>query len=130
VSKKSEKEALDAKALRELRDILPPGSTVWTVLRHSARSGMYRAIDCYALVPDKRAPGGVSKLWLSPRVARVCGYRFDERREAIGVGGAGMDMGFAIVQNLYYALHGLPGSESATLPEGMSAGYTLRHEWI
>lgn len=88
--------------LPERRDDLlrscPPGSTLHTVLRHVSRSGMYRAIDVYRL-HDQDAD------WLSYRVAALLGMRFDKRHEAIGIGGCGMDMGFAIVSDLSRALY-------------------------
>lgn len=103
----------------ELRAILPPGSTVYTVLRHVSRSGMRRVIDAYALTAVN---GKIEKFWLSRRVAAVCGYSFDNRREAVTVNGCGMDMGFDLTYNLSHALY---GGKSDTDP-----GYTLRHEWL
>lgn len=83
-----------------LRDVLKPGSTAFTVLRNVSRSGMERSIDVYALNRDDR-------LWLSGRVAFVCNDLWDHRRECIKIGGAGMDMGFAIVNDLARNLYGL-----------------------
>lgn len=103
----------------ELRAMLPPGSTVYTVLRHVSRSGMRRAIDAYALTAVN---GKIEKSWLSRRVAAVCGYSFDDRREAVTVNGCGMDMGFDLVYNLSHALYDGDGKSDP--------GYTLRHEWL
>ena len=85
-------------AVTKLRELLAPGDTVHTVLRHVAQSGMSRAIDCYKL------DGGESR-WLSPLVAKVTGFRFSDKREALMVGGCGMDMGFHVVSTLSRVLY-------------------------
>ncbi len=84
-------------AREELRAMLSPGDTLYTVLRHVSRSGMSRTIDVYRLTDNDPE-------WLSPRVATACGMPFDERREAIKIGGTGMDMGFAIIYELSHYL--------------------------
>ncbi len=43
--KRQDREKEEARA--ELRQLCPPGTVVTTVLRHVARSGMYRCIDVY-----------------------------------------------------------------------------------
>lgn len=45
MSKKSLKDAERAEAVAELKKLLKPGATVWTVLRHASSSGMFRVID-------------------------------------------------------------------------------------
>src|SRR3990167_4399984 len=90
-----------AEAIADLRAELKPGDTVYTVLRHVSSSGMYRAIDLYTL---RCVEGKVSKRWLSYWAAAALEERFDERREAIGVSGAGMDMGWHLVYQLSSAL--------------------------
>jgi hypothetical protein len=42
-----EKERQKAEAIVHLREVLKPGDTVYTVLRHVSRSGMSRNIDLY-----------------------------------------------------------------------------------
>ena len=127
----------DAKT--ELIKLLKPGDTVYTVLRHVSSSGMYRAIDVYKLECKK---GKLQKYWLSYCVARALDCRFDEKRDAVGVGGCGMDMGFHLVNSLSYALHGMK-SKGADAEEAdgkgipfrprrghFRAGYSLEHEWL
>lgn len=80
-------------AIETLREMLKPGDTVYTVLRHVARSGMSRQIDCYVM--EDNLPR-----WISRTVATACGFTFDQKREAIRVGGCGMDMGFHLVYSL------------------------------
>ena len=86
-----------SEAIDDLRKILTPGATVHTVLRHVSRSGMQRRIDCY-VVED----GDVR--WISRLVAQAIGAGM--KGDAIVVGGCGMDMGFHIVNSLWYALYG------------------------
>ena len=89
-------------ARERLREILKPGDTVWTVLRSMSRSGMSRSIDAYKLTaqPD----GSTDRLWLSRLVARAGIGSWDNKREAVRMGGCGMDMGFALVYELSHAL--------------------------
>lgn len=93
-AEKAEQEA----AREDLRRELPPGSTVYTVLRHCSRSGMYRAIDVYVIRDNEPRR-------LTFSVAKATGYRYDRKHEAIGIGGCGMDMGFAIVSELSFFLY-------------------------
>lgn len=131
-------------SFKQLDRILPPGSTVYTVLRHVSKSGMTRHIDCYAFKVSNDGKG-VDKLYLSYHVAKLLGYPIADvwgRNEGIKVSGCGMDMGFSLVHSLSYALHGMRGK-----PEGIDdigrplpreeigsdkfrAGYSLHHEWI
>ena len=85
--------------IEKLRAILKPGDTLYTVLRHVSSSGMSRDIDVYLLRDNDRE-------WLSYMVAKATGHRFNERKEAITVGGCGMDMGFSIVYDLSRTLYG------------------------
>lgn len=98
MSAAAEKRAEQATAREQLRELLPPGSTVYTVLRHCSKSGMYRAIDCYVIRDNEP-----QRLTFS--VAKATGMKYDRKHEAIGIGGCGMDMGFAIVNDLSYYLY-------------------------
>lgn len=86
---KSERE----EALARLREMVKPGDTLHTVLRHVSRSGMSRGIDVY------RIEGGDAH-WLSRLVAKAAGFPFDEKRKCLKVGGCGMNMGFHVVYEL------------------------------
>jgi hypothetical protein len=89
--------------LHQLWELLKPGDTISMVLRHTSASGMYRAIDFYLL---ECVNGKVERRWLSYWIAHSgVGDRFDERREAVGVSGVGMDMGFHVVYNLGSVLY-------------------------
>jgi hypothetical protein len=85
-------------AREELRKALPSGSTLYTVLRHCSRSGTYRAIDIYSMHTGE-------PLRYTWSVAKACGMKYDRKHEAIGIRGCGMDMGFAIVNDLAHYLY-------------------------
>ena len=89
-------------ALKRLRELLRPGDTVHTILRHVSRSGMSRAISCVIIGNDRgaREPFDISYL-----VARVLGESLDRTRGGVKVSGCGMDMGFALVYDLSMNLY-------------------------
>ena len=117
-----------------LRELLPPGSTVYMILRRRARSGMSRTMDFYAI--HDGAP-----YYLSGIIASALGYR-RMRGGELRVEGGGMDMGFHVAHSLSYALHGAEsvgddarlheerGTPFAPEPDQFRAGYSLRHEWL
>ena len=86
-------------AIERLRKMLPPGSTVYTIARHVSRSGMSRSISLVTVEPTVYGPDGepFDISWLA---ARAMGDRIDQNHGGIKIGGAGMDMGFALVYNL------------------------------
>lgn len=84
----------EAKA--ELRKLLPPGSTVHTILRHVSRSGLTRAISPVVDSQD------VTWLVVSAFPDR---FKRHSRYEGIRREGTGMDMGFELVYNLSHALY-------------------------
>jgi hypothetical protein len=90
-------------ARARLLQILAPGATVVTIVRHVSKSGMSRAIDAYTYVTDETT-GRVSLLWLSPLVAKATGLKFSDTHEALWVSGCGMDMGYHVVNCLSRAL--------------------------
>ena len=119
-----------AEACDTLRKILAPGSTVYTVLRHVSSSGMSRRISLFAVAPDHT--GNMELRNLDALYARATGDRRSKVDGAIVVGGCGMDMGFALVYNLGYALW----PNGTTAPHGTrngepdhNGGYALKHQW-
>lgn len=87
----------EAEAIVHLQELLHPGDTVYTVLRHVSRSGMSRGIDVYYLVDG--AP-----IWITSYVGHAIGSPQPEAywRKSLGlkIGGCGMDMGFHVVESL------------------------------
>lgn len=81
-----------------LRELLPPGSTVYVILRHVSRSGMRRSI-CPLILFNGRP----ITLWAE--VAKVLGRPVDEVRDGVISGGTGMEMGFELVYSLSHALY-------------------------
>lgn len=85
-------------AREALREMLPPGSTVYTIIAHVSRSGMRRAVRVLL-----RTDSGI---WdASYQVARAIGSRVDDVHGGIKVDGCGMDMAFATVYSLSQALY-------------------------
>lgn len=122
-----------------LRKLCPPGTTVYTVLRHVSRSGMMRNISLQVV-----KAGNVQDItW---HVARVLGYPIRHasgwvQDRGLSVNGCGMDMGFHLVNALSYALHGRkPRGEGAAAENAgrffkprrghYRAGYSLNHRWL
>lgn len=98
-------------AIANLREWLKPGDTVYCILRHVSRSGMLRFIELKHIdINDNGKPYIVT---ISGRAATALGMTYDAERGGIRIGGAGMDMGFALVHELRRVLD---------MP--------LRHEWI
>jgi len=133
-------------AIAQLRAMLPPGSTVHTVLRHVSRSGMSRSVSL--VIAEDGQPWDISYL-----AARALGDRMDPNHGGIKMGGAGMDMGFALVYNLSTVLYrdGFEcigegdadrwgsrcpsndhsnGDRDYTPHHHTSGGYALRQEWL
>lgn len=81
-------------AIEQLRAMLPPGSTVKTILRHVSRSGMSRSISVII--------GSDDYSWL---VARAFGDKIDQKNGGLKVGGCGMDMGYHVVHSLSATLY-------------------------
>ena len=112
-------------AIKTLRLDLKPGDTINTILRHTSRSGMSRSISLLKGDQD-----------ISYFAALAMGDKIDQKNGGIKIGGCGMDMGFALVYNLSYALFpqgfkvegiGRNGDKSGWDDDG---GYALKHRWI
>ena len=87
------KEQERQEAVRELREILKPGDTVFTKIEHVSRSGMSRVISVFLIRENQR-------VYLDHRVGAACDYKMHRRYDGLTVGGCGMDMGFALVYDL------------------------------
>lgn len=94
--------------LTNLRDWFPKGSTVYTIVRNVARSGMSREIGVVAIVgaDDIRHPNYAASVVLGLPL----------KRDAVKVSGCGMDMGFWLAYELGQKLYG--------------DGYALNHRWL
>jgi hypothetical protein len=130
--------------LMRLAEHLKPGDKVTMVMRHRSTSGMYRAIDFYIFRCDTE--GNVERQWLSRWIAMTGVGRWDDKREAVGMSGAGMDMGFAAVYEVGSMLfrggwectgERCPSNDHSNgmreYGEGIthrSGGYALKYEWL
>ena len=109
----------------ELRKILAPGKTVYTILRHVSTSGMSSHISLTTIYEGE--PRHLDNL-----VADLLDYR-QHKHGGLIVTGYGMDMGFGLVYNLGAALwpdgtstpHGTRNGE----PDS-TGGYALKHSWL
>lgn len=100
MSRKNEAERQEA--INRLREILKPGDTVYTSLRSVSRSGMTRKIRVHFFQIDDK--GVIRPYQLSYPVAKILGWRFDEKTLSISVRGCGMDMGWHLAYSLSCAL--------------------------
>lgn len=108
-----------------LLQIVKPGQTVATVLRHVSRSGMQRRISLY--VSD-----GADMRCIDHHAATVTGHKESEKGGLV-VSGCGMDMGFALVYDLGAALWPNGTKEPHSSRNGepdCDGGYALRHRWL
>lgn len=87
-----------AQAIERLRAFLPPGSTVYCVLRHISSSGMSRRIDMYTIGEDRQP------VYLSGLVSKAIGMRLSDKG-GIVVGGCGMGMGMHLVYEMSATLY-------------------------
>ena len=111
------KRKMRAIALKKLREVIEPGDTIYTVLRHVSRSGMQRRIDLYTIGDDKRL------FFLSGYVSDALDIKRHHSKDGLVVNGCGMDMGYHLVHNL---------SQTLFCPDKYNhdAAFSLKHEWI
>lgn len=104
-------------AIARLRDLCPPGTKVYTILRHVSSSGMTRVIDAFVFYTDER-DGEARPFWLSGLISTACDIKRDPKRDGLRVGGCGMDMGFWVVYTLgrYLYPDGFAPSEIGVRP--------------
>jgi hypothetical protein len=122
-------------AIAQLKKMVRPGRKVYTSLEHVSKSGMSRDISVFIV-----RKGEIFNItWL---VGRILGLRRQDNG-GIRIGGCGMDMGYHIVMNLSYALHGMKSKGQDAIdaedkgrpfygakPGHYRAGYSLDHQWL
>jgi hypothetical protein len=119
------------KGLEYLREAIKSGQTVYTVLRHVSASGMSRRISC--MIAYLATDGTPEVRCIDHLVTAVTGFKLSRSKDGITVGGAGMDMGFHLVESLGYALwpDGTPEPHGTRNGEpDHSGGYALKHRWL
>lgn len=132
MSKKSDREQEKQDAITHLRAILKPGQSIYTVLTHVSSSGMSRSIKPVIVDRDPKYPGD-EITDLTYYASRALGYRCDDKRGGVKMGGCGMDMGFALVYALGSVIwpHGTPRAHGKRngVPD-KTGGYALKHRWL
>lgn len=133
----SKKDQAREDARAELQNLLKPGMTVYCILRHVSRSGMYRRISFYILRdagPDYKPEDRMYPYYLDRLIiAAGIGDEPRGRADGVGVGGCGMDMGFHIVYNLgrFTWPKGTPTPHGTRNGKPDSdGGYALKHRWM
>ncbi len=91
-----------------LKEMLDGTETIYTILRHVSRSGMYRVISL--IIIDDNKPFCID--YLAGRLLEG----IDNRHYGCKAHGCGMDMGFHLVYSLGHILYG--------------NGYRFKQEWI
>jgi hypothetical protein len=130
--------AEQAEAIETLREILPPGSTVFVYCSHVSRSGMSRVLVPFVFVDNGKDRPYVRHI--GDAAAKALGWAHD-KDQGVKVSGCGMDMGFYLVyslaQTLYRDGYGCTGqtcqdsdhSGADAMPH-KSGWYALRCEWV
>ncbi len=101
-------------SLAFLKGILKKDSVVYTDIARVSRDGMSRSIKVFVAHDGEI-------LNVSRQVADVLGWRFS-KKNAVVVGGCGMDMGF---HTIYSISHAIFNDETKD-----RAGYCLTHRWV
>lgn len=135
-------QAIEARELacKSLRKVLKPGTTVYTLVTHVSRSGMYRRLKVI----------GPKSNNITPLVAHATGMTLNSDG-TLGVSGCGMDMGFHTVFHLSCALYPkgfkcigkcdrkrrycpsndhINGDYNYGPHHHSDGGYALRHSWL
>ena len=111
-------------ARAQLRKMIRPKQTIYCVLRSVSKSGMSREISLFIVHKGELRN-------IDAMASDASGI--SEGKQGIKMQGCGMDMGFALVYNLGYALwpngtrkpHGTRNGE----PDS-GGGYALKHSWL
>jgi hypothetical protein len=129
----TKKQSAKLEAIEKLRGWIKPGDTVYTILDNVSRSGMSRAIR--VVVPYTRDDGTIDHLHPNYAVGTALDRKHWKRngheQDALVIGGAGMDMGFALVYELSEKLYGHLRCENPACGKPMSdaAREALYTDW-
>ena len=98
MSKRSQVER--EQATESLREVLPEGTTVYSIVTKVAPSGMSRHIR-FKYVKDGRI------LDATTRIGVALDYPYKDDTHSLFVRGCGMDMGYHVVEGLSFRLYGI-----------------------
>jgi hypothetical protein len=128
LSKAAGKVAYRDQCRKELRKILKPGGTVYTILRSVSSSGMTRVVS--VVIAHK---GDIRNITHLVAGATEHSLKFGGGFDGIVLTGCGMDMGW----NLVYVLGASLWPNGTRKPHGTrngepdsNGGYALHHEWL
>jgi hypothetical protein len=139
MTKKDDLIAKKIKAIEYMNEYVKPGDTVYTMLRHVSSSGMSRTIRVFVMYVKDNKPHIYD---VSHLVSDIIGYKLDKNRDGLKVEGCGMDMGFAVVHSLSYAMwpdgfdcigEGCPLNDHRNgedVKHHTEGGYALIQRWI
>jgi hypothetical protein len=103
-AKKLEHEQERQQALKMLQELLPPSTTVYTILTHVSRSGLTRRVRLFAIDWKQASPSyRYSLLDITYWAALVTGHRCDDN--GLEIGGTGFDAQFEAVAILSRKLY-------------------------
>jgi len=107
------KQAEKQEQIAKLKEWMPEGSTIYTILRHVSSSGMMRCVS--VVVFDKETGRPFHPNYAT---AKAIGYKLTTKNgcDCLKIGGCGFDAGHDVVYALSHALYGNGGS--------------LRQEWL
>lgn len=133
----TQKQREQQEAIENLRKIIKPGDTVYTILRHVSKSGMMRHVKPYVIIDGRPQ-------WIGYWTSKALDMRLADD-DGVKVGGCGMDVGFELVYNLSRVLFKdnficigekcrsndhVNGDRDYTPHKHSDAGYALRQEWM
>jgi hypothetical protein len=131
--------AYRAQACADLRELIKPGDTVYTILRHVSSSGMSRRISVLITQVEERTDANGKRKRvpiirdISGYVSTAIDYPQHDGTGALVVGGCGMDMGFHVVYSLGRTLWPEGTKRPHRTRNGepdRDGGYALRHSWV
>ncbi len=111
----------DYELLQELAK-LPKETVIYTIVHHVSASGMFRHIEMFRIEDDVKIP-------IRFLTEEFFNYHINRKTDFYGVGGCGMDMGFAIVNSLSYLVSNFQKNSDEFLGTEQD-GYYFTQRWF
>ena len=109
----------DYQLLQELA-ALKKETIIYTICSHVSQSGMFRHIEMFYLVDNQKIP-------IRFLTEEFFNYHIDRKTDQYGVGGCGMDMGFALVNSLSYLVSNYKKKQGELAEQD---GYYFTQKWF
>ncbi len=102
-------EKTDTEYLKEMLDEVSESKdpTIYTLLRHCSRSGMSRSVSVFLVLNTKIVNSDRDNykiVNIDYYVEKVTGRKRDRNNGCVKIGGCGMDMGFALVDDMFSSM--------------------------